>query len=405
MANRKLNILLITANFPPESVGGAIHNLRVAKYLSRMGCKVDVLTSYPIYPYGEFKRQNRLFSEEEMGTIKVMRIWTFQPTNPSPSIFQRLLQYLIFPVHAFLRLVPIFLFSRKKYDVVITSHPPEPTLLLGYFIKKFIGMVWVAEFRDLWLEAAASLGFTSEKTILYKLSEILRKKALLSADIFAYVSKTIRERFVKRYRIKAKEIFSPNGVDIETCPLSETKERNIVHLGNIGFAYSPENFVKSLSYVSDNDLKLVFVGGGDKKPDLLRLVNDLGFEDRVKFVGILPHEEAMDLTSKSLIGLCAKKDLDSLDYIIPIKVLEYMGCGVPFVATGRGEIERLAKESEAGLIVENEPSVIAKAINSLIEDPGLQTKMGLNGRKFVANEYNTSETISKLYQSILKIAP
>jgi len=109
----------------------------------------------------------------------------------------------------------------------------------------------------------------------------------------------------------------------------------------------------------------------------------------------------MDLTSKSLIGLCAKKDLDSLDYIIPIKVLEYMGCGIPFVATGRGEIERLAKESEAGLIVESEPSVIAKAINSLIEDPSLRTKMGLNGRKFVEKEYNMPATISKLHRAML----
>ena len=401
MANRQLNILLVTPNFPPESVGGAIHNLHVAKYLRRMGCKVDVLTSYPIYPYGEFKQQNRLYSEEEMGNIRVMRIWTFQPTRPSPSLYQRLLQYLIFPLHAFLRLAPIFLFSRKKYDVVITSHPPEPTLLLGYFIKKFIGIVWVAEFRDLWLEAAASLGFTSEKAILYKLSEILREKALLSADIFAYVSKQIRDRFIRKYRVRAKEIFSPNGIDSEKCPINGMKERQIIHLGNIGYAYNLENFVKSLSYVSDNDLKLLFVGGGDKKPDLLRLVNELGFEDRVKFVGVLSHEEAMDLTSKSLIGLCAKKDLDSLDYIIPIKVLEYMGCGIPFVATGRGEIERLAKESEAGLIVESEPSVIAKAINSLIEDPGLRTKMGLNGRKFVEKEYNMPETVSKLYQAML----
>jgi glycosyltransferase involved in cell wall biosynthesis len=299
--------------------------------------------------------------------------------------------------------VPIFLFSRKKYDVVITSHPPEPTLLLGYFIKKFIRIVWVAEFRDLWLEAAASLGFTSEKAILYKLSEILREKALLSADIFAYVSKTIRKRFVKRYRIRSKEIFSPNGVDPEKCPLCETKERNVIHLGNIGFAYSLENFVKSLSYVSDNNLKLVFVGGGDKKPDLLRLVNELGFGDRVKFVGILSHEEAMDLTSKSLIGLCGQKDLDSFEYLVPIKVLEYMGCGIPFVASGRGEIERLAKESEAGLIVESEPSVIAKALNSLIEDSSLRTKMGLNGRNFVLKEHNTPEIISKLHQTILSI--
>ena len=404
MANRKLKVLLITQNFPPESVGGAIHNFEVAKYLSRLGCRVDVLTSYPTYPYGEFKRQNRLYSEERLGNIKVMRVWTYQPTESSPSVNQRLLQYLIFPLHAFLRLIPILLFSRNRYDVVITSHPPEPTLLLGYFIKKFIRIAWVAEFRDLWLEAAVSLGFASNKGILYRLSEKLREKALLSADIFAYVSKHIRDRFIKEYRVKATQIFNPNGVNPEKCPLCDEKKRNIIYVGNVGYAYSLENVIKSLSYVTDNNLKLLIVGGGDKKPFLLRLVHELGLEDRVKFVGIVSREEAMDLTSKSLIGLCAQKELDSLEYIVPIKVLEYMGCGIPFVATGRGEIERLAKDSKAGLIVKSEPMVIAEAINSLIEDHDLRTKMGLSGRKFVEKEYNMPETVSKLHQALLSIA-
>jgi len=61
------------------------------------------------------------------------------------------------------------------------------------------------------------------------------------------------------------------------------------------------------------------------------------------------------------------------------------------------------RESEAVLIVESEPKVIAKAIDSLIEDHGLRIKMGLNGRGFVEREYTTSETISKLYQTILSI--
>jgi glycosyltransferase involved in cell wall biosynthesis len=333
-----------------------------------------------------------------------MRVWAFQPIKPDPSVDQRLLQYLTFPLHAFLRVVALLLCARKRYDVVMTSHPPEPTLLLGYFIRRFMKIAWIVEFRDLWVEAAVSLGFLSENGILTRLSEKLRETALLSADVFAYVSETIRDRFVKRYRIRAKRIFSPNGIDPEKCPLCEAKNRHIVHLGNLGHAYSLENFVKSLSYVSDNGMKLLFVGGGDKKPELLRLVSELGFEDRVEFVGILPYEEAMDLVSQSLVGLCAQKELDSLEYIIPMKVLEYMGCGIPFVATGRGEIERLAKESEAGLVVASDPSTIAKALNSLIEDPGLRTKMGLNGRRFVEKQFSIPETISKLHRVMLDVA-
>lgn len=404
MKANPLNVLLITQNFPPESVGGAVHNFEIAEHLSKLGCAVDVLTTYPTYPYGDFDRQNRLCSREKLEKINVTRIWTFQPIKPDPPLRHRLLQYLIFPLHGFLRLVLSTLFSSKRYDVVVTSHPPETILMLGYLMKKLGRMIWVAEFRDLWIEAAVSLGFISSSSVFHKLGERLRKQALQSADIFAYVSWRIRDEFVKKYKVRAKQVFNPNGVDPRRCPVCDKKNGNMIYVGNIGHAYSLENVITSLSYIKNKNLKLLIAGGGDKKVDLLRLVDELDLNGRVEFVGILSHDQVLDLISKSVLGLHAQKELDFLEPAIPIKVLEYMGCGVPFVAIGRGEIERLAKDSQAGLVVGNEPKEIASAIDSLIEDRGLLRKMGENGRDFVGREFNMPKTVSELHQAILKNA-
>jgi len=405
MTNRKLNVLLITQNFPPESVGGAIHNFDVAEYLSKLGCGVHVLTSHPTYPYGEFKRQKKLHMEEKIGNVKVTRLWTFQPTKPNPPPIERFLQYLIFLIHAFLRLAWMLRSSKKRNIMLITSHPPEPTLLVGYLGKKIFRIPWITEFRDLWLESAVSLGFVSEEGVFYRLSEKLRQLAISNADLLVYTTKSIGDSFAVKYRPKVKQILNPNGIIPERCPISKCKDRNLIYLGNLSSAYNLENLVRSLLHVEDKSLRLLLVGGGDKKLELMTLTRELNLEKMVEFVGNVPHNQALNLTSKCLLGLHSLMRIDQNKAPISIKILEYMGCGIPFVvANAKGELEELANASGAGLVVEDAPEEIAKAINKLVSDDELRSKMGENGRRYVEKEYNKPKIISELYREIIAVA-
>ena len=405
MTNRKLNVLLITQNFPPESVGGAIHNFDVAEYLSKLGNSVHVLTSHPTYPYGEFKRQRKLRLEEKIGNINVTWIWTFQPTKPNPPQIERLLQYLIFPIHAFLRLLWMLRSSKTRHIVMITSHPPEPILLVGYLGRKIFKIPWIIEFRDLWLESAVSLGFVSEEGILYRLSEKLRQLAISNAELLVYTTKSIRDSFAAKYRSKAKQIFNPNGIIPEKCPVSKCKDRTLIYLGNLSSAYNLENLVRSLLHVEDKSLRLLIVGGGDKKLELMQLVRELNLESMVEFVGNVPHEQALHLTSRCLLGLHSLMRINQNKAPISIKILEYMGCGIPFVAANaKGELEELANASGAGLVVEDAPEEIAKAINKLVNDDELRSKMGENGRRYVEKEYNKPKIVSELYREMIAVA-
>ena len=404
MTNQRPNLLLITQNFPPESVGGAIHNFDVAEYLSKLGCGVHVLTSHPTYPYGEFKRQRKLHWEEENGCVKVSRIWTFQPTRPNPPPIERFLQYFIFPIHAFLRLVWILVRSRRRYDAIITSHPPEPILLAGYLVRKIFRKPWIIEFRDLWLESAASLGFVSEDGFLYHLSEKLRHLAIQNAELLVYTTESIRDTFIAKYRPRVKQILNPNGIIPDKCPVSSYKDRTLIYLGNLSSAYNLESLIRSLLHVEDKSLKLIFVGGGDKKLELIKLVRELDLENVVEFVGNLPHEQALHLTSRSLLGLHSLMRIDQNKAPISIKMLEYMGCGIPFVvANAKGELQKLVEASGAGLMVEDVPEEIGKAINRLVNDGDLRSKMGVRGRSFVKKEYNKQRIISELYHEITAV--
>jgi glycosyltransferase involved in cell wall biosynthesis len=80
-----------------------------------------------------------------------------------------------------------------------------------------------------------------------------------------------------------------------------------------------------------------------------------------------------------------------------------MGCGIPFIGTGDGEIVRLAEESGAGIITNLKPVDIAAAINKLNNDDVLCKNMGENGRKYVEREYNKPIIIKRLYEVIKKV--
>jgi glycosyltransferase involved in cell wall biosynthesis len=53
----------------------------------------------------------------------------------------------------------------------------------------------------------------------------------------------------------------------------------------------------------------------------------------VSFTGRLPHPEAMEVVRRAVVGLSPLRDLPNYRHSLPTKVLEYLGLGVPVVAT------------------------------------------------------------------------
>lgn len=390
----KQKILIITQNFPPETVGGATHNFEMAKYLCAEGCDITVITALPSYPYGEFNDVIDV-KEDNSYSFDVKRIWAFRPREPDPCTFKRLLQYLSFSLNAFLHSL-----RYTKFKVVITSQPPEFTMINGFLLKSLLRKIWVVDVRDLWLENAAALGFFSEKSIYFRLFDKTRSICLKKLDLFAYTAPMIKDWFYNHYPITATSVFNPNGIDPTEYPYSTEVGNHIIYIGNIGHAYDLKNVITSLTYLQDKTINLIIRGGGDKKDELVSYVNKLQLNDRVVFYEKLSRSDLLKLIRRCRIGICPLKEEESLRSVIPTKVIEYMGCGIPFIGTGFGEIERLAEESNAGIITKNDPISIATAIGSLYNNKEKCKTMGICSRNYVEREYDKTRIIERLLSNI-----
>jgi glycosyltransferase involved in cell wall biosynthesis len=146
---------------------------------------------------------------------------------------------------------------------------------------------------------------------------------------------------------------------------------------------------------------LRLVGGGDAVADLKRRATERGVRDRVDFVDPVPHEQIPDLLSDAHVGVAPLKDDDELSYAMPTKVYEYLGCTLPVVATGNGELDRFLEQSDGGILAENDPESVAAAIERLQTDPDLRAETGRRGHEYVRDRYDRN-AIADRFESHLR---
>ncbi|BBL66858.1 glycosyltransferase family 4 protein [Methanoculleus chikugoensis] len=395
-------VCIVSQHFPPEKSGNASRIYDTAAHLAKLGIGVTVLAPHPTFPTGSFPRTWKRSDVQEVDGIRVVRLWTWQPGSGDPGFASRMAYYLSFPVHAALWL----LFTRIRFDAIMTSAPPLFTGIPGYVLKRTSRVKWILDIRDLWIDASIGLGFLREGSLYERLSRRFEQACLDQADLVGVTTEELGRRISLRYRVTAPMELLPNGVNTEFFrPTDGGKKRQIIYAGNVGHAQDLDKVALAVKSMNGTyNLKFVIVGDGDTRKSLEGLVKAESLTDSVIFTGILPREEIPRLLSESLVGVAPLKRLVNLEYAAPTKAYEYMACGIPFVGCGNGEIAHLAKESGAGVIAENTPEAIAATLSKLLDDPEKMEEMGRRGREYVAKHYDRRSVALKLKHYIERMA-
>ncbi|MCT1550950.1 glycosyltransferase family 4 protein [Brevibacterium casei] len=120
---------------------------------------------------------------------------------------------------------------------------------------------------------------------------------------------------------------------------------------------------------------LDIVGDGPEAEALVRLADDLDLGERVTFHGAVApadvpaHLRGFDIASAPYPG--------GPNYFSPLKVYEYMAAGLPTVASAVGALPDLITGTGTGLLVPpDDLAALTEALQSLIDDPALRTRMG-----------------------------
>lgn len=136
-------------------------------------------------------------------------------------------------------------------------------------------------------------------------------------------------------------------------------------------------------------LRVVLVGDGPMNNELRQLVETLSLKNSVWLPG-----DRKDIPE--LLRLMDIFVLPSLAEGISNTVLEAMATGLPVVATNVGGNPELIEEGYNGLLVDvDDPQQLAEAILTLVNDPVLREKMGINGSDRVRQVFDWHNTVSE----------
>lgn len=400
MSDRR--ILVVSQMFPPEMGGNASRTGEIARRLEDDGWEVTAVAPAKSYPPGEYERSWSRHETERWEDMAVHRLWTWQPVGPDPGILVRLAYYLVFAFHA-MAWVTV---HADEYDAIVTTAPPIFTALSALPAAVLKGNPLFVDQQDLWIEAAAGLGFIEKDGLLARLSRLYQSVVFAVAERIFVTTDEMDRRLRRRYRHVGPEktVPVPNGVDTtEFTPADDPPDDTLVFCGHVGHPRAIPVYLEAMTRM-ENDVRLRVVGGGDRLPAVKRRAEELGIQQNVTFHGTVDGDRVPELVADSTVGIAPIRMDESLEYSVPIKVYEYMSCGLPVVATDIGAVTEFMDESGGGVAVENDPDAVADALDALLDDRRKRRRFGQRGRAFVRDRYDWTAIGKHLSDTIRRSA-
>lgn len=219
------------------------------------------------------------------------------------------------------------------------------------------------------------------------------------------ISEEIRSLYANYLNMPTKLVVIENGVDLyhiekatshpKSYISASVNEKDILLLQVSGFRpqKDQDTLLRSLSFLTEN-YKVILVGDGERKNDLISLVKSLGLEKRVLFLG-LRMDVASLLKSVDLVVLSSYYEGLSLASV------EGMASGRPFVASNVPGLKEVV-EGAGVLFEQGNAEELASIILALLNNQQYYTQVA-NACQERAKQFDINKMVAKhieLYQEL-----
>jgi len=379
-----VNKLLVVAYvFPPIPYGGTYRTLRLCKGLDNLGVKIHVLT---INQYDDIPNDYDLLSQiPKSATVhrtpiidpwrryqswkkRHNRMYGFRYINKIVSLILRLISI---PDHMnlwvpFATLRGLKIIKDHSIDNIYVSSPPNSSQMIGYLLKKFTKVKYIADFRDPIVGNIAEVNLIRPSDFLSKIEKWIRikfeKLIVNNADKVVINTETHRKELLNKFRINKFYPIRNSYDDADYKGVSEEKYQRftIAHVGSMyalrraDVLFSAIRRLEKQMLPQTLSLQVLFVGLHDG--GLEEAIAKFGIEKYVKIKPLLPHREAIRIMIKSHLLLLIKATGEGSYGQIPGKFFEYLGTKSRILCLGpkKSEVAEIIHRLSAGNVVEGD---------------------------------------------------
>lgn len=410
-----MNIWVITQFYKPEPSAPSQRLGGFARIWQKSGVNVSVLTALPNHPTGyiyESHRNKGAFYAEVIDGVNVYRHWL--ATGPAKTANRRIKAQATFALSL---LKNLFKTKAPIPDVVIASSPSIIPVLSGWLLARRYGAKFIFEIRESWPGLFVELGRLKEGKLLnflMKLEMFLYKRA----DAIVTVTPNLARDLVGRGIDKGRVHVITNGVDAADVAAAEAArtadagnrlrtELQISPMTQVVMYYGDHDIAQALGQVVDtakmlvsrSDVLFLLVGDGPDKPRLKDIARGM---PNLQFIPI-PEQDDKKWAFYNMADVCLvpQKNIQGLKKVIPSKLFEAMGAGIPVIAAADGVTATMLTEARVGLVVPPENSEKwAYAILRLVDNPDKAKLLGQKGQQWLQQNF-AYEDLGQKYLKII----
>ncbi len=397
-----MKLLVVSQYYYPE-------NFRIndiTKGLVERGHSVDVLTSLPNVPGGEFFDGYSWLSRgvRERDGVGIERVGVVKRGNGSP--LRWVLNCASFAFNSLFHLPHL---RKNGYDAVfVFNNSPVTKILPAKVFARRMRIPNVVYVLDIWPDSMFLLLGMEEKekrTLFQKLSYALSRWLYKSADLLLVSSRGFEPR-LRSMGLTAPIEYFPNYAEPLTLKAGVTRaslglsdgDVVVAFAGNVGVAQGLDKLVEAARAAKNDKLRYLIVGDGSALLDLRAQVGQAGLSDRFVFTGWVDGGEVPGYLALSDAALVSLKENGVLDLTVPAKLQTYMYAGKPVLAFMNGAGADTVAEAGCGFAVPaGDAGALKDALERMAALSGAEKKeMGARGRRYCEAHFDRDKQLDAL---------
>jgi glycosyltransferase involved in cell wall biosynthesis len=382
-----MHILFLTDNFPPEVNAPASRTHEHCREWVKAGHRVTVLTCAPNFPHGRIYPgyRNKAWQREAIDGIEVVRVWSYVAANT--GFTRRVADYLSYMFSAVLG-GPFI----RRVDLVVGTSPQFFTAIAAYVVSLCHRVPFVFELRDIWPESIRAVE-AGRDAIWMRWLEKLELFLYRRARLVVAVTWSFRDNLIRRGIAAQKIRVVTNGVDLTRFTPSRRDERLAAELGlsgrfvagyigthglahGLGTILAAAELARSVP--GGERFRFLLLGDGAQKSALVDEARTRGL-DNIVFVDSVAKEQVPRYWALLDVALIHLRKADLFASVIPSKLFESMGMGIPVLLGVKGEAEEIVRRTAIGLPFEPEdPVALLEALLACARDDSVRARWRAN---------------------------
>jgi 1,2-diacylglycerol 3-alpha-glucosyltransferase len=222
------------------------------------------------------------------------------------------------------------------------------------------------------------------------------------ADAVLAPSAVIRDELHAR-GVRAPIAVVPTGIDLTRCRPGDREaarrslgvgagEPLVLYVGRLDREKSVDRVLSAFERVASTipAARLVLVGQGTEAERLRRVAASLPVADRIRFLGLRPHDSLAECYQAADVFLFASETETQ-----GLVLAEAAACGLPAVAVNAAGCDEVVRDGDTGILTKGDPAALAEAAIGLLLDPERRRAMARRAREMAERLFDVKLQIDR----------